>query len=155
MNQDIQFEDAYKFAAHLRVLHGNRRSQKLTIRSQKPKRRSLTYSERKAVFTKTGGRCHVCGSKIDEKEPWDADHVFAFAQGGLGAIDNYLPAHSICNGYRWFYGAEEFQWILKLGVWFRTQIEHENILALKLKNLFVTRGVASLGASASRAGNTA
>ena len=29
---------------------------------------------------------------------------------------------------RWFYGTEEFQWILKLGVWLRTQIEKETAL---------------------------
>jgi hypothetical protein len=45
--------------------------------------------------------------------------------GGAHSVENYLPAHSICNNYRWHYDAEEFQWILKLGVWLRTQIETE------------------------------
>ena len=40
-------------------------------------------------------------------------------------MDNYLPAHAVCNNYRWFYGAQECQWILKLGVWLRTQIERK------------------------------
>ena len=47
----------------------------------------------------------------------------AHSTGGAHSVDNYLPAHSICNNYRWHYDAEEFQWILKLGVWLRTQIE--------------------------------
>lgn len=38
-------------------------------------------------------------------------------------LDNYLPAHTLCNNYRWNYGCEEFQLILKLGVWPRAQIE--------------------------------
>jgi hypothetical protein len=42
---------------------------------------------------------------------------------GEHRADNYLAAHSVCNNYRWFYGAEEFQWILKLGVFIRTHIE--------------------------------
>ena len=29
-------------------------------------------------------------------------------------MHNYLAAHAICNNYRWNYGAEEFQLILKL-----------------------------------------
>jgi hypothetical protein len=74
---------------------------------------------------------------IDADEPWDADHVFAHAQGGVHSVDNYLPAHSICNNYRWYYGAQEFQWILKLGVWLRTNIERENNLALELAERFV------------------
>lgn len=45
--------------------------------------------------------------------------------GNTHSPDNYLPAHSVCNNYRWHYGTEEFQWILKLGVWFRTQVENQ------------------------------
>ena len=47
----------------------------------------------------------------------------ARSTGGKHAVENYLAAHSICNNYRWHYDAEDFQWILKLGVWLRTQIE--------------------------------
>jgi hypothetical protein len=59
-----------------------------------------------------------------------ADHVLARSTGGKHAVDNYLAAHSICNNYRWHYDAEEFQWILKLGVWMRTQIEKGTPLGL-------------------------
>jgi hypothetical protein len=45
-------------------------------------------------------------------------------------VDNYLPAHALCNNYRWDYTAEEFQEILKLGVWIRLQIEHKTPLGL-------------------------
>jgi len=40
-------------------------------------------------------------------------------------IDNYLTAHASCNNYRWDYTAAEFQIILKIGVWARTQIERQ------------------------------
>jgi hypothetical protein len=43
--------------------------------------------------------------------------------GGEHRAVNYLAAHSVCNNCRWFYGPEEFQWILELGVFMRTQVE--------------------------------
>jgi hypothetical protein len=49
--------------------------------------------------------------------------VLAHSGGGQHSEDNYLPAHALCNNYRWHYTAEEFQQILKLGVWARTQIQ--------------------------------
>lgn len=56
-------------------------------------------------------------------EKWQADHVLAHSGGGGHSLQNYLPAHAVCNNYRWDYGPQEFQAILKLGVWLRTQIE--------------------------------
>jgi 5-methylcytosine-specific restriction endonuclease McrA len=70
---------------------------------------------------------------------WEADHVFSHSLGGQNAADNYLPAHTICNNYRWFYGTEEFQWILKLGVWLRTQIEKETKLGRLAAEAFCSR----------------
>jgi hypothetical protein len=29
---------------------------------------------------------------------WQADHVLAHRTGGKHAVDNYLPAYSLCNG---------------------------------------------------------
>jgi hypothetical protein len=129
------FPDAGQFASHLRLLHEERRRRKLEVRARGLKRQSLSLSERQAVLNKTAARCHICGGEIAGK--WDADHVFSHAQGGPRTVDNYLPAHSLCNNYRWFYGTEEFQWILKLGVWFRTQIENDDDLALELAERFV------------------
>ena len=83
---------------------------------------SLTAAERLQVLAKTAGRCHICGGKIED-ERWQADHVIAHSAGATHQVDNYLPAHSTCNNYRWDYLPEEFQYILKLGVWARTQIE--------------------------------
>jgi len=82
---------------------------------------SLTPKERRKFIDKTGGLCHICGGKITGK--WQADHVSPRGMGGENRADNYLAAHATCNNYRWFYGPEEFQWILKLGVFMKTQIE--------------------------------
>jgi 5-methylcytosine-specific restriction endonuclease McrA len=130
------FESPEQFAAHLRALREKRREQKITVRATGTGRRSLKPIQRDAVLAKTGGRCHICGGKIEGKE-WSADHVFAHSQGGQHALDNYLPAHNLCNTYRWFYGAEEFQWILKLGVWLRTLLETEKPLSKTLSNHFL------------------
>ena len=43
--------------------------------------------------------------------------------GGTRSVDNYLPAHNTCNNHRRDYLPEEFQLIMKLGVWAKTQIE--------------------------------
>jgi HNH endonuclease len=82
------------------------------------------------------GRCHLCGSRVLER--WTADHVLAHARGGQHAVDNYLPAHVLCNGYKWSYGAEEFQWALKIGVWARLQMEKRSALGeAMLRGFFV------------------
>ena len=78
---------------------------------------------------------------------WQADHVLAHATGGEHSVDNYLPAHSTCNHYRWYYDAEEFQWILKLGVWMRTQIENETITGREAGEKFCKHEHARAGRS--------
>jgi 5-methylcytosine-specific restriction endonuclease McrA len=105
---------------HLINLRGKRRQGKRD--SVRRPRTSLTAAQRMRVLAKTSGRCHICGGKVVNKN-WQADHVIAHSAGGANEVDNYLPAHSTCNNYRWDYLPEEFQYILKLGVWARTQIE--------------------------------
>ena len=105
-----------ELAKRLKLLHSRRK------RLRHPRRRlSLTRKQRGIVLAKTAGRCHLCGGKTKGK--FAADHVLSHAAGGRHAIDNYLPAHRLCNGCRWFYSAEEFQWILRMGVWARKQME--------------------------------
>jgi 5-methylcytosine-specific restriction endonuclease McrA len=106
--------------AHLIGLRSQRRLGKRN--SLRRPRTSLTAAERRQVLAKTSGRCHICGGMI-EGASWQADHVMAHSVGGTHNVDNYLPAHSVCNNYRWDYQPEEFRYILKLGVWARTQIE--------------------------------
>jgi len=124
MPADKIFPDVAAFAAELRQLRAQRRKRVNAGRNGRIRRTALTPAERTEVLRKTSGRCHICGGAIDGSD-WEADHVMAHSTGGTHAVDNYLPAHSICNNYRWHYDTEEFQWILKLGVWLRTKIENE------------------------------
>jgi hypothetical protein len=96
---------------------------------------SLTPAERRQVRRKTDGRCHVCGGFV--RGEWHADHVLAHSTGGLGRAGNYLAAHPLCNNYRWDYLSEEFQYILKLGVWAKSQIELEKGLGMEIADRFL------------------
>lgn len=125
MSASDSFASFEEFISRIQALRQQRRKTKTSLRG-KVTRRSPAKSKKAQILQKTGGRCHICGGHIDGD--WQADHVFAHALGGEHDPDNYLPAHPICNNYRWFYGTEEFQWILKLGVWLRTQIENETPL---------------------------
>ena len=125
------------FAARLRHLHDRRRGAVVDKGAEgKPRRLSLNNAKRREILTKTGHRCDICGGRITGGD-WEADHVLAHATGGENLVDNYLPAHSVCNNYRWHYGAEEFQWILKLGVFMRTQIERETKIGRCVGEKFV------------------
>ncbi len=115
---DEIFPGVVEYSAHLRALRDKRLANKTKDKSQ---RERLTAKQRISILEKTGGRCHICGGEISGK--WVADHVYAHTYGGEHSSENYLPAHEICNRAKWFYGTEEFQWILKMGVYFRTQFE--------------------------------
>ena len=52
--------------------------------------------------------------------------MLAQSGGGEHSADNYLPAHQVCNNYRWDYLPEEFQEILRMGVWIRTQVQERS-----------------------------
>jgi 5-methylcytosine-specific restriction endonuclease McrA len=123
--------DAAHLAAVLFGLHRKREKQKAEKKIGTRRRKTLTPPKRAAIFAKTAGRCHICGGRIAD-EAWQADHVLAYSGGGVHSIDNYLPAHSLCNNYRWDYLADEFQWIMKLGVWARTQVERETAVGLAI-----------------------
>src|SRR5262249_8001092 len=118
-----------------RSLREERRARVIAGRAHRAPRVVLAKASRGEVLRKTGGRCHICGGAIEGND-WQADHVIAHSTGGAHAVDNYLPAHAICNNYRWHYGTEEFQWILKLGVWIRTQIEKETELGISAGSKF-------------------
>jgi len=122
MNEAESTASEASFATHLRELRRNRRQSKEATRSSRTARQRLSASERAHILEKTAGRCHICGGLISGST-WHADHVLAHSTGAAHRADNYLPAHALCNNYRWDYSAEEFQHILKLGVWTRTQIE--------------------------------
>jgi hypothetical protein len=112
-----------KLMARLVYLHGKRKAQHEAHRAKHRRRPTLRSTVRKKVLAVTGKRCHICGGLIDDGQPWQADHVLAYSADGPHSPENYLPAHGLCNHYRWDYLSEEFQWILKMGVWFRTQMQ--------------------------------
>ena len=122
MNEAESTASEASFATHLREASSQpppaQRSDSLFAYRQT----AASASERAHVLEKTAGRCHICGGLISGST-WHADHVLAHSTGGAHRADNYLPAHALCNNYRWDYSAEEFQHILKIGVWTRTQIE--------------------------------
>ena len=124
MNSSNQFTDPTALTDLITRLRKTRKRNKAALKAQRPRRRHLNARDRTEVLRKTDGRCHICGGLIDDPK-WQADHVLAHSGGGDHQIDNYLPAHGLCNNYRWDYLAEEFQVILKLGVWARTQIENQ------------------------------
>ena len=109
-------------------LRNQREHAKHATRSSKSPRSRLSRADREMVLRKTGGKCHICGGAITGR--WHADHVLAHSRGGSNTSDNYLPAHAACNNYRWDYSPEEFHYILKLGVWLRTQIERRSEIGL-------------------------
>lgn len=130
MSREVIAATSEAFAEYLHELRLTRRRRKAELRGTIAPRQPLSLAERKEVLRKTAGRCHICGGAIDGKK-WHADHVFSHSAGGAHAADNYLPAHALCNNYRWDYTADEFQQVLKLGVWIRLQIEHKTPLGLQ------------------------
>ena len=108
---------------HFRRLRGDRTNRPRS--ATKVRRQRLSASDRSTIAAKTNGRCHICGGPLGVA--WEADHVLAHSTGGDHHLDNYLAAHSLCNNYRWNYSAEEFQWVMKVGVWARLVMEKSQL----------------------------
>jgi hypothetical protein len=117
-----------------RLVQLRRRRERQKSANRRPRRARLSPSARSQILDKTDGRCHICGGEIIGK--WAADHVRAHSAGGQHAVDNYLPAHYTCNNYRWDYLPEEFELILKLGVWARTQVERGTAVGAAIEEEF-------------------
>jgi len=136
MSSEMTFGETDGFPKLFKRLHAERRQRMCSSKDQKRARVSLTKAERDNILLKSDRRCHICGGRIDGAD-WEADHVFAYSTGGSHSLENYLPAHAFCNHYRWNYGSEEFQWILKLGVWMRGQIENETTVGVATAKCFI------------------
>lgn len=130
---------AEDLADRLRTLRAMRRQQNANQRQQNGRRGSLKAAERKAILEKTDHRCHICGGKIPSDDQWHADHVLAHSGGGRHSVDNYLPADALCNNYRWNYLAEEFQYILKLGVWAANEIRSTREIGKEIAAGFIKK----------------
>jgi hypothetical protein len=123
MDEPIVPATPEQLAARLLELRYARRRRNREPRAP-TRRQSLNPRQRAEVLAKTAGRCHICGGAVEVR--WEADHVLSHSDGGAHAVDNYLAAHRLCNNYRWDYSSEEFQWVLKIGVWVRHQMEVDN-----------------------------
>ena len=121
-----------KFA---RLSEKRRKMMALARAKGRTERKRLTTKQRKRVLAKTKSRCHICGGKVGAV--WQADHVLAHSHGGGHAEENYLAAHALCNNYRWHYLPEEFQYIMKLGVWAKYQVEKETAVGEQIAAGFV------------------
>jgi hypothetical protein len=119
-------------AQRLRDLRPKRRQSH--AQQAKAARRHLSAEDRATVLRKTAGLCHLCGGEVVRR--WQADHVLAHAGGGKHDIDNYLAAHALCNKYRRHYSPEEFQWVLKIGVWARARMEKNSTLGEQMLRQF-------------------
>jgi len=134
LDEPVVPETAAGLAARLVSLREARRSRQSERRKVRTARRALTPAQRDAILAKTGRRCHICGGEVGAN--WQADHVLAHSDGGPHSAENYLPAHALCNNYRWDYSAEEFQWVLKIGVWARKLMESRSRLGTEMRNRF-------------------
>jgi hypothetical protein len=143
MRDDWVPENVEEFALHLKRLRAQRDELKAASRSLDRKRSALSSEERDAVLRKTDSRCHVCGGLIEG--PWQADHVLAHSGRGAHSVDNYLPAHRTCNNYRWDYLPDEFQEILRMGVWLRTQVETQTPVGRSAGESFIDHEKRRLG----------
>jgi hypothetical protein len=136
MNHDSIPRTPSKLAKRLYRFRQERRERKKELQKLGDSERGrLSSYAREQILRKTGRRCHICGGKI--RGTWQADHVLTHSVGGENKVDNYLPAHKLCNNYRWDYSAEEFQYILKIGVWARTQIERQSDIGVEVARGFL------------------
>ena len=124
LSKKMSILKTYKSPAFLvrriRTLRKQRKANKVST----PRKR-LTPTQKLEILKKTAGHCHICGGIISKTDECQFDHVFAHSMGGSHTVENYLPAHAVCNNARWHYQAEEIQWIIKMGSWLRYQVEQD------------------------------
>ena len=96
-----------ELAKRLQSLHKERSELQQKRKQEKQKRRhSLNAGERGKVLEKTGSHCHLCGGQVgeitegelEEERKFVVDHIVPWASGGDDSLDNFLPAHGLCNG---------------------------------------------------------
>lgn len=133
-NNDLPYIDNPEIlSAEFRRLYENRINKKIT---DDVTRKSFNLKEKEYILQKTNNHCHVCGEKIDISN-FQADHVIPYSLGGKNDIDNYLASCKFCNNYRWNYLPDEIKWILKIGVWVKTQIEFETNIGKSISQEFL------------------
>lgn len=139
--EEIPFIDnPEQFRKELKKIHNLRKSGKSKVK----RKYRLTKQDRVAIHAKTSGKCHVCGRDVSV-EGFEADHVHSHSSGGSNKVDNFLPSCKTCNNYRWHYLPDEFQWILKLGVWAKTEVINDTTIGKLLAEKFIKHEVVREG----------
>ena len=133
-HNNIGMKTPFQLSNRLKRLHEERRLTK----QQSPRKVRLTPLQREKVLMKTDSRCHICGCDL-ELNDFQADHVKSHISGGTSFVENFLPSCKTCNNYRWHYLPEEIQWLLKFGVFAKTQIENETKLGLSFAEAFLKK----------------
>ena len=102
------------FAAELRRLH--------TIRNEMDKKESPNFkkSEKAEIFNKTNGICHICGCELY----FEKFSITCSAEKEK-SVESCLPACKSCKMIYDNYLSSEIKWMLKIGLWAKTQIEYE------------------------------
>ncbi len=132
MNELPFINDPLALASHFAEIKAIRVSKK-----QKVKRKYiLSKKDKILILEKTNYKCHVCGGSVS-LDAFEADHVEVHSSSANNKIDNFLPACRTCNNYRWFYEPDEIKWILKLGVWLKTQITNGSITGKLVAEKFI------------------
>jgi len=121
-------------SAEFRRLYSKRISTKHS--AKKTKKKNLQKHEKIEILKKTCNCCHICGQELDPSN-FQADHISPQSTGGSNEIENYLATCNLCNNYRWNYLPEEIRWIMKLGVWAKTQVEFGTELGKNISESFI------------------
>ena len=136
MNELPYINNPENFKKEIKKLIAEREKNK----SKNRRNYSLTKGKRYAIWDKTDGNCHICGRNVD-KDKFEADHVKTYSIGGKNNVENFLAACRTCNNYRWHYSPEEIQWILKIGVWAKTKIDHNDKIGNIIAEKFIKKEV--------------
>lgn len=60
--------------------------------------RRMSTTRRRNIFVANGGRCHICGDKIDgTKDKWDVEHIIPLEISRDDTDENLAPAHASCH----------------------------------------------------------
>jgi hypothetical protein len=113
-NEIPYIDDMKILSAELRRLSSLRKKIADKLESKK-----FSKEEKKEIYLKTNGFCHVCGIEISSAS-------FSITTS-INNSNNFIffPACKSCKRIHDNYLPEEIQWILKIGLWAKTQIEYE------------------------------
>ena len=114
----------------------NIRTERRATKIKKKRNYIISKANRVLIYQKTDGKCHICGIALS-LDKYEADHIKSHSKEGSNIIENFLPSCKTCNNYRWDYLPTELQWILKIGIWARAEIEHSTSTGILIADKFI------------------